>query len=63
MKLLKTLSNLAIVVVTFLLLANTKPAAAEITAKCQAMLSLSIPDTEVTSETVVDASGPLPAHC
>jgi feruloyl esterase len=27
------------------------------------MLSLSIPETEITSATVVDASGPLPAHC
>jgi hypothetical protein len=30
---------------------------------CSAMLSVSIPNAQITSATVVGATGPLPAHC
>ncbi len=43
-------------------LASTQLAAAQ-NNNCSAMLSLSIPNTEILSATVVDAFGPLPAHC
>jgi feruloyl esterase len=62
MKSLKTLSNVPIVVATFFFLASTQFAAAQDN-NCGAMLSLSIPNTEILSATVVPAFGPLAAHC
>jgi Tannase and feruloyl esterase len=52
----------AILLAAFFWLASTKPAAAQ-NNNCSAMLSLSIPNTEILSASVVGAFGPLPAHC
>src|SRR5579864_908977 len=52
----------AILLAAFFWLASTQPAAAQ-NNNCSAMLSLSIPNTEILSASVVGAFGPLPAHC
>src|SRR5690348_7671142 len=66
MKLLKGLSY-AMALVTFISFESAQPAAAQnnslAAATCQSMLSLSIPDTQVTSATVVAQTTTLPAHC
>jgi len=63
---LKLLTNTwtyaAIMVVAFSWFGNATTAAAQEN-NCSAMLSLTIPSTEILAATVIDAFGPLPAHC
>ena len=63
MKLLTNLWTLAALVVgMFFCVCSAAPAAAQGNG-CSAMLSLTIPNTEILAASVVPAFGPLPAHC